>query len=282
MYPNTISLTPEEMFHLQLRLQQQQGARTVTNDGSDGGGHNAGLIIAPLQSSIFAPAPPARTAIEYAAMYSYPPSAGSVINVQPSMTAYDASLSHTAAQQQLLAPSFSIGGIGLGASDAKFAPTASAVSLGSPSFPSPSRTHLPISASSASDEKIRHLLGIGRKATGKGSRRQKKPKDMPKRPLSAYNLFFKDERQRIVNSKDEPKQNDATDGSATTKSTSSISSSVSTNDKSSRRTPHGKIGFANLARIVGANWKKLSSDRLEHYQRLADKDTDRYKREKEL
>mmetsp|Transcript_30319 Transcript_30319/g.66677 ORF Transcript_30319/g.66677 Transcript_30319/m.66677 type:complete len:427 (-) Transcript_30319:227-1507(-) len=269
MHPNSISLTPEEMFHLQLRLQQQQGARNVTNSGSDGGADNAAL-----QSSIFAPVPPTPTSIGCATMY--PPYAGSVINVQPSMTAYGASLPPIVAQQQLLAPSFPTG-MRFVASDAKFAPTASVAP-----FSSLPTSHLPISASPATDEIIRGLLPIRGKVAGKGGR-QKKPKDMPKRPLSAYNLFFKDERERIVNSKDEPKRDDATGGSAADKSTSSASSSVSrANDKSSRRTPHGKIGFANLARIVGANWKKLSSDRLEHYQRLADKDTGRYKSEMEL
>ena len=60
----------------------------------------------------------------------------------------------------------------------------------------------------------------------------KKPKDMPKRPLSSYNLFFKSERQRIV---------------------SSVANGQEQNGKSLG------LGFAGLARNIASRWKILEN-----------------------
>jgi hypothetical protein len=82
----------------------------------------------------------------------------------------------------------------------------------------------------------------------------KKPKDMPRRPLSAYNLFFQSERKRIV---------------------SSI-----TKDKD--RTKDGKplgVGFAGLAREIAAKWKTLASSEKLVFEEHAKKEKLRYKKE---
>ena len=71
-----------------------------------------------------------------------------------------------------------------------------------------------------------------------------KPKDMPKRPLSAYNLFFRQERQRLIDAGD------------------------------------GKLGgFAGLSRKVSAKWKKLDAAAKQPFALLAKDDQIRYKRE---
>ena len=67
----------------------------------------------------------------------------------------------------------------------------------------------------------------------------------PKRPLSAYNLFFKDERARIL------KENNH----------------------------EGVGGFAHLAQTISAEWKKISAPALAKYKDLADQDMKRYRQE---
>mmetsp|Transcript_15100 Transcript_15100/g.21382 ORF Transcript_15100/g.21382 Transcript_15100/m.21382 type:complete len:409 (-) Transcript_15100:63-1289(-) len=81
-------------------------------------------------------------------------------------------------------------------------------------------------------------------------RRRKKPNGMPKRPLSAYNIFFQKERVRLMESGEE------------------ASSS-------------GKIGFEELGRIIGQRWRTLDEASLDTYRKLAEEDGERYRREME-
>jgi hypothetical protein len=100
-------------------------------------------------------------------------------------------------------------------------------------------------------------------------RRKKKPKDSPRRPLSAYNLFFKDERKRIlleIPSKQAIKSDDE-----------KIRDSITWPGK--KPAPHGKIGFESLAKTIGARWRKIDKETSKYYKTLATKDLHRYARE---
>lgn len=92
---------------------------------------------------------------------------------------------------------------------------------------------------------------------------RRKDKNKPKRPLSAYNLFFKDMREELLKSLpgngDEPEPEKPQRGK--------------------RRKPHGKIGFADLAKTIAAKWKKVEPETLQVYRERADADMERYKKE---
>jgi hypothetical protein len=119
----------------------------------------------------------------------------------------------------------------------------------------------PWSASSAS------LLGdIALASDVVGGRRtqQEMARVKPKRPLSAYNIFFKEERCRIL---DQIPDSDA---------------KTAPQPSRKRHTkPHGKIGFENLAKAIGRRWQALSAEELAFYKSKAAQDMKRYKREME-
>merc|ERR1712127_183108 len=48
-----------------------------------------------------------------------------------------------------------------------------------------------------------------------------------------------------------------------------------------KKIPHGKIGFENLAKLIGKRWQELDADGIEKYKKLADEDMTRYKKEME-
>ena len=96
--------------------------------------------------------------------------------------------------------------------------------------------------------------------------RKKKPKDSPRRPLSAYNFFFKDERKRILQAIP-VKQSE-------TSEEDKIRDSITWPGK--KKAPHGKIGFESLAKTIGARWKALDKKAMKFYKSLATKDLHRY------
>lgn len=134
-----------------------------------------------------------------------------------------------------------------------------------------------IAAQSAAYEQRLLLLAAQQQqkpASKKGSR-PKKPKDMPKRPLSAYNIFFKEERARILDDIPAPL---GYPGPEEQPEEERVGEAAERRG-SGPRPPHGKIGFENLAKTIGKRWKSLEPDRLAHYKKLASEDMERYKRQ---
>eukprot|EP00522_Entomoneis_paludosa_P006198 CAMPEP_0172446344 /NCGR_PEP_ID=MMETSP1065-20121228/5958_1 /TAXON_ID=265537 /ORGANISM="Amphiprora paludosa, Strain CCMP125" /LENGTH=279 /DNA_ID=CAMNT_0013197435 /DNA_START=112 /DNA_END=951 /DNA_ORIENTATION=+ len=87
---------------------------------------------------------------------------------------------------------------------------------------------------------------------------QQQVSEKPKRSLSAYNLFFQAERKKLLQSlPDRPSQGKGR----------------------KPRNSHGKLGFAEMARLVSAKWKKITPEEKAPFDELAKRDTLRYKRE---
>ena len=123
---------------------------------------------------------------------------------------------------------------------------------------------------------------------------KKKPADMPRRPLSAYNLFFSEERERIL--KEIEEKEGKTEGGDTTKAAEEETTTTPKEDEDAskpkallrplipaqkkrrpHRKTHGKISFQQLARMVGERWKNLPDERRKKYQDLAQEDMKRQK-----
>lgn len=78
----------------------------------------------------------------------------------------------------------------------------------------------------------------------------------PKRPLSAYNLFFQAERQQIIQKEDD-------------------------NGDDERKRKRSGISFESLGKEIGERWKQIDAETLRHYEDLARADKDRYLKEME-
>lgn len=78
----------------------------------------------------------------------------------------------------------------------------------------------------------------------------------PKRPCTAYNYFFRDERERLLEI-------------------------LPVRPQGRPRGGHGKIGFADMAKVISKKWRTVSQAELLYYSTLANEDKMRYIREKE-
>lgn len=84
---------------------------------------------------------------------------------------------------------------------------------------------------------------------------------MPKRPLSAYNIFFRVERQRILGE--------------------GLSKEYEITDQSKRkhRKTHGKVGFAEMAQKISTKWKSMPSSERQPFEQEAHIEKQRYNHE---
>mmetsp|Transcript_26853 Transcript_26853/g.41093 ORF Transcript_26853/g.41093 Transcript_26853/m.41093 type:complete len:610 (-) Transcript_26853:201-2030(-) len=134
-------------------------------------------------------------------------------------------------------------------------------------------------------------------------KKRKRPADMPRRPLSAYNFFFSEERVNVlaaipdpVDKNAEAKNADGTPAEAATTAESKAAMKKEELEKKAEATAerllnirdaknrkrrphrksHGKIAFKDLARTIGQRWRALTEDKKLKYNALAEKDLQRY------
>jgi len=110
----------------------------------------------------------------------------------------------------------------------------------------------------------------GKEPTGRGNKKSQK-QISPKRPLSAYNIFFKEERQRILEETPSPSPSVI----------KTDSGNIRRRQRRDRNVPHHKIDFATLGKMISKRWKSLSQEDLAPYQVKAREDRERYEREKQ-
>jgi hypothetical protein len=109
-------------------------------------------------------------------------------------------------------------------------------------------------------------LGTTSLVKEKTSRPKKAKHDSkPKRPLSAYNLFFSEERERILE--------EIPDKASVAPHASQI------RPRKGKPRPHGKIDFQSLAKMVGKRWKDLDAETVAIYKQKAADDLARYRNE---
>lgn len=112
-------------------------------------------------------------------------------------------------------------------------------------------------------------FSVAKQGNSKRPKKNKKPKDMPTRPLSAYNLFFREERFEWLRETDQV---------------------AALNDKKNDDSPpaEGAIKkkaksrlFEAMAKALGKRWKELTPNRRKKYTDLAEHDMQRYRLEME-
>ena len=94
---------------------------------------------------------------------------------------------------------------------------------------------------------------------------KRKAKYKPKRPLSAYNCFFKEVRSKIVavvENNADLKENDP---------------GLTHEEFSKLRKQNGKVSFEEIGKVIGRRWREIDEERKEYYIGLAEEDAERHR-----
>jgi hypothetical protein len=122
------------------------------------------------------------------------------------------------------------------------------------------------------------------RSTKKKARRscpeRKKDPDAPRRPLSAYNIFFLVERERLLS--EGGQVGFRYDDELVEKAVKANLKEAKTRKKRSHRKSHGKIAFKDLATAVSERWKVLSPATKAVFEKYATNERKKYKQKMEV
>ena len=108
----------------------------------------------------------------------------------------------------------------------------------------------------------------------------------PLRPLSAYNYFFREERERFLKLGPIDECDTLNDKSRyTLEHQQELLTKHWNQDRTTKRRhrkSHGKISFSSLSKLVSLRWKELPEEHKNFYKDLASKDRTRYQMELEI
>ena len=107
-------------------------------------------------------------------------------------------------------------------------------------------------------------------------RRTKKPQEMPSRPLSAYNLFFREARIDWLAEADQIAALEQEEELA-----SASVMEVPSNPDGTRKRKKSRL-FEKMAKEIGRRWKGLTPTRKRKYEELAEQDKERYRQDMNL
>ena len=99
----------------------------------------------------------------------------------------------------------------------------------------------------------------------------------PKRPLSAYNIFFQEERQKIMQNPSCDEDKETAHDLPKSESLDSIAHSDDSK-KRKRYEPHRKMSFEKMGKTIAKRWKETVSDetKMQPYQERAKVERERY------
>ena len=170
----------------------------------------------------------------------------------------------------------------------------------------PSSSHVAVSVPAPSDPSSKEQADKSscktktEKSKKKPSKKKSSPDDAPRRPLSAYNYFYIDEREKILQQKQEEA---GTAGKSTTAAGPikiakwggncnddyDIEMSEPVREmlerqklpsNEGRRRPHrkrhGVVSFQELAKTIARRWRSLPADQIQYYRKIASFDLRRY------
>ena len=108
------------------------------------------------------------------------------------------------------------------------------------------------------------------------------PAEAPLRALSAYNFYFRYQRERILNGDDLNNENEDSDTHWNKEHQEALLKEHWGRDRTVKRRhrkSHGKISFADLSKKISQSWKALPEPRKDFFREVAGKDWARYHRE---
>lgn len=129
------------------------------------------------------------------------------------------------------------------------------------------------------DERLRAELPINDKSATTNKNDVEDP--TPVRALSAYNFFFRYERERILNSNGDEDDSGADISKLSQEALLKAHWSRDRTVKRQHRKSHGKISFADLSKKISRRWRQLSVEDKKFFSEVASKDWERYHRELE-